>query len=137
VAAALVSACRRGVDVQLILPPASRPFFVGLATEHLLGGLLESGLKLWHWGGVMMHAKTIVVDRCWSLVGSTNLDPLSLRRNAEINVEIHGSRVGEQMAQMFATDRADCVPFSLEDWRARSVLRRVVTRLFALAGPLM
>ncbi len=134
---ALVSACRRGVDVQLILPAASHPFFVGLATEHLLGRLLESGLKLWHWGGVMMHAKTIVVDRCWSLVGSTNLDPLSLRRNAEINVEIHGSRVGEQMAQMFTTDRADCVPFSLEDWRTRSVVRRVVTRLFALAGPLM
>ncbi len=137
VADALVSARRRGVDVQLILPPASHPFFVGLATEHLLGRLLEAGITVWHWRGVMMHAKTIVVDRCWSLVGSTNLDALSLRRNAEINVEIHGSAVGEQMAQMFATDRADCVPFSLEDWRARSGWRRVVTRLFALAGPLM
>ena len=136
-AEALVSACRRGVDVRLILPPASRPFFVGLATEHLLGRLLESGLKVWHWGGVMMHAKTIVVDRCWSLVGSTNLDPLSLRRNAEINIEIHGSRVGEQMAEMFIADQRNCAPFSLQVWRTRSPLRRGVTHLFALAGPVM
>jgi cardiolipin synthase len=136
-AEAVILACRRGVDVQIIVPPASRPFFVGLATEHLLGRLLECGVKVWHWGGVMMHAKTVVVDRCWSLVGSTNLDPLSLLRNAEMNVEIHGSCVGEQMAEMFAADLRNCAPFSLQSWRARPPLRRLVTRLSALAGPVM
>jgi len=136
-AEALVAASRRGVDVQVILPPASRPFFVGFATEHRLGPLLKSGITVWHWKGVMMHAKTVVVDRCWSLVGSTNLDRLSLRRNAEINVEVHGSRVGDQMARMFAADRAECVPFSVREWQARSVPRRVVTRLVAAADWLM
>jgi cardiolipin synthase len=134
---ALVAAGLRGVDVQVILPPASRPFFVGFATEHRLGRLLEAGLKVWHWNGAMMHAKTAVVDRRWSLVGSTNLDWLSLRRNAEIDIEIHGSRVGEQMAEMFAVDRADCAAFSLHEWHARSPPRRVLMRLVALADPLM
>ncbi len=134
---ALVAAGRRGVDVQVILPPASRPFFVGFATEHRLGRLLEAGLKVWHWNGVMMHAKTVVIDRCWSLVGSTNWDWLSLRRNAEIDIEIHGSRVGEQMAEMFAVDRVDCTSFSLREWHDRSQLRRVFMRLVALADPLM
>ena len=85
----------------------------------------------------MMHAKTVVIDRCWSLVGSTNLDRLSLRRNAEIDIEIHGSRVGEQMAKMFADDRAGCAPFSLDEWQARSPSRRVLMRMVALADPLM
>ena len=134
---ALVAAGRRGVDIQAILPPVSRPFFVGFATEHRLGRLLEAGLKVWHWNGAMMHAKTVVVDRCWSLVGSTNLDWLSLRRNAEIDIEIHGSRVGEQMAEMFAADRAECVAFALHDWSARPPTRRILTRLVALADPLM
>ena len=84
-----------------------------------------------------MHAKTVAVDRCWSLIGSTNLDWLSLRRNAELNIEIHGSRVGEQMAEMFAADRALCVPFLLRDWQARSSVRRSLTRLAAVADPLM
>lgn len=134
---ALVAAGRRGVDVQVILPPASRPFFVGFATEHRLGRLLEAGLKVWYWKGAMMHAKTVVIDRCWSLAGSTNLDRLSLRRNAEIDIEIHGSRVSEQMAEMFFVDRADCAAFGLHEWRARSPVRRVLTRLVAVADPLM
>jgi cardiolipin synthase len=134
---AFVAAARRGVDVQVILPPAGRPFFVGFATEHRLGRLLEAGVKVWHWNGAMMHAKTVVIDRCWSLVGSTNLDRLSLRRNAEINIEIHGSRVGEQMAEMFAVDRAGCAAFSLREWHARSPLRRVLMQSVALADPLM
>jgi phosphatidylserine/phosphatidylglycerophosphate/cardiolipin synthase-like enzyme len=134
---ALIAAARRGVDVQLIVPAASHPFFVGFATEHRLGRLLEAGLSVWHWNGVMMHAKTVVIDRCWSLVGSTNLDWLSLRRNAEIDIEIHGARVGEQMAEMFTVDRADCEAFSLHEWHARSPLRRSLMRLVALADPLM
>jgi len=136
-AGALMAAARRGVNVQMILPPTSRPFFVGVATEHRLGQLLESGVVVWHWNGAMMHAKTVVVDRCWSLVGSTNLDRLSLRRNAELNVEIHGARVGEQVAAMFEADQSACTPFSLSDWRERPGWRRVATRLTALAEPLM
>ena len=85
----------------------------------------------------MMHAKTVVIDRCWSLVGSTNLDRLSLRRNAEIDIEIHGDRVGEQMAEMFAVDREDGAAFSLHDWHARSPLRRALMRLIAVADHLM
>lgn len=134
---ALIAAARRGVDVRMILPPSSRPFFVGLATEHRLGRLLESGVAVWHWTGAMMHAKTVVVDRCWSLVGSTNLDRLSLRRNAELNVEIHGTSVGEQVAAMFEADQASCARFSLRDWHNRPRWRRVETRLMALAEPLM
>lgn len=134
---ALVAATRRGVDVQLILPRHSDPFFVGYATEHVVGRLLDAGVKVWRWSGVMMHAKTVVIDRCWSLVGSTNIDTLSLRRNAEINIEIHGSSVGDQMAEMFAVDRADCVPFSLHEWRTRPRARRFLTWCAARAGPLL
>jgi cardiolipin synthase len=121
----------------VILPPASRPFFVSFATEHRVGRLLEAGLRVWHWNGAMMHAKTVVVDRIWSLVGSTNLDRLSLRRNAEMNIEIHGPHVGEQMAQMFGADRAVCTAFSLPDWKRRSPLRQGLTRAVASADPLM
>jgi cardiolipin synthase len=99
--------------------------------------LLDEGLQVWHWSGAMMHAKTVVIDRCWSLVGSTNLDSLSLRRNAELNIEIHGSSVGEQVAHMFRTDLASCVAFSLSKWQSRRPLRRRLTRLAALAAPLM
>ncbi|MEZ5318105.1 MAG: phosphatidylserine/phosphatidylglycerophosphate/cardiolipin synthase family protein [Vicinamibacterales bacterium] len=134
---AFIAAARRGVHVEIIVPPLGRPWFVGMATEHRLGRLLEAGVVAWRWTGAMMHAKTVVVDRRWSLIGSTNLDWLSLRRNAELNVEIHGGYVGEQMADMFATDRTFCAPFSLRQWRERPPARRAFTWALAHVDPVM
>lgn len=91
-------------------------------------------MKAWRWKGPMIHAKTAVVDRCWSLIGSSNLDPLSLRRNRELNVEIHGTAAGEQMAEVFARDRADSTPLTYDDWRRRPVVRRILGGLTALAA---
>ncbi len=56
----------------------------------------------------------------WSLdctprgVAATNIE-VYRRQHPEIHIDIHGCRVGEQMAEMFAADRADSVPFSSED----------------------
>lgn len=58
-------------------------------------------------------------------------------RRTSVPFEIHGARVGEQMAEMFAVDRADCEAFSVHEWYARSPFRRVLMRLVALADPLM
>ncbi len=134
---ALLSARRRGVAVEILLPAASRPFFVALATEHRLGRLLDGGIAVWQWNGAMLHAKTVVIDRCWSLVGSTNLDALSLVRNAELNVEIHGPAFGAQVAQMFMEDRASATRVTADAWRGRSAARRAVTQAAALLATLM
>ena len=134
---ALIEAVRRGVDVKLILPRLGRPLIAGLATDHYLGRFLASGIKIWRWNGPMMHAKTITVDRSWSLVGSSNVDPLSLRFNAELNLEVHGTSVGEQMATIFDNDLLTSTLYTYEDWRSRSVALRGLTRLASLAGPIL
>jgi cardiolipin synthase len=130
--AALQAAARRGVDVQIVVPDTNNHPLVGLTSEHLLGPLLSAGVRVWRWGGPMIHAKTVVVDRCWTLIGSSNLDPLSLVRNAELNVEIHGTVLAEQVAELFARDRAGSTEFASEQWRHRPARRRLTTRLAAL-----
>jgi cardiolipin synthase len=42
------------------------------------------------------HAKMMMVDGCWSMIGSSNWDPRSLRLNFEFNLECHS----EQLALM-------------------------------------
>lgn len=130
---ALAAAAGRGVDVQLVLPRTSDHPVVDRTAEHLVAPLLRAGIKVWRWTGPMIHAKTVVVDRLWSLVGSSNLDPYSLWRNAELNLEIHGSAFGEQMAHMFERDRARCDAFTLLAWERRGGARRWLTRVAALA----
>lgn len=132
---ALVAAASRGVRVQLIVPLHNNHAIVGLASEHVLGPLLEAGVQVWRWTGPMIHAKTVVIDRCWALVGSTNLDGLSLRRNAEIDVEVHGDAVGRRMAAVFLRDRLRSLPFTHDDWSRRSQGRRWASAIAATARP--
>lgn len=132
---ALAGAARRGVDVHLLVPGRNNHPIAGLASEHLQGGLLRAGVRVSRWSGPMLHAKTVVVDRRWSLVGSSNLDSLSLRRNAELDVAVHGSAFGEQMARLFERDLSLSEPYRLADWEGSSGGRRWGRRLAATLSP--
>jgi cardiolipin synthase len=131
VLAALAGAARRGVDIQIVLPGTSDHPIVDLTVEELVGPLLRAGVRVWRWRGPMIHAKTVVVDRCWSLIGSTNLDAFSLWRNAELDLEIHGTAFGEQVADMFARDVERCDAVTIGEWTRRGTRRRWLTRAAA------
>jgi len=128
----LAAAARRGVRVEIMLPAHNNHLLAGLASEHILGPLLDEGVSAWLWLGPMIHAKTVVADRQWSVVGSSNLDSLSLRKNLEFDIEMHGSAIGEQLRSIFARDRENCQPFTAEDWRRRSFRRQTATRLLSV-----
>ena len=45
--------------------------------------LLEAGVRIFEYQASMMHAKTVVVDDAWALVGSANMDERSMEINEE------------------------------------------------------
>jgi cardiolipin synthase len=128
---ALQHAASRGVEVSILIPGMNNHRVAALSGEHRLGPLLASGVNVFLWQGAMIHAKSLVVDGLWTLVGSSNLDSLSLERNAELNVEVHGSAVGGAMSRLFREDCVDSIPLRLANWRSRSRARRVTSRLAA------
>ena len=101
---ALIRAARRGVRVRLLLPGRNNHPIAGLAARRIYAPLLDAGAEIHEWNGVMLHAKTAVVDGVISLVGSSNLDPLSLNRNYELNVLVADPAVGARMRELFAQD---------------------------------
>lgn len=92
--AALARASRRGVHVHVLVPGKNNHPVAGLSIEERAGVLLDAGVLVYRWGGPMIHAKSVVVDGTWTLVGSSNLDHLSLRRNS--GVECRSSRYGRR-----------------------------------------
>ncbi|MEX1258517.1 MAG: phosphatidylserine/phosphatidylglycerophosphate/cardiolipin synthase family protein [Gemmatimonadota bacterium] len=130
-ATALRRAVSRGVAVSVLIPGASNHRVAALSGEHGLGSLLACGVRVFLWQGAMIHAKSVVVDGLWTLVGSSNLDPLSLIRNAELNVEVHGSAVGRAMAELFREDCRESVQLTFTGWRKRALRRRLAGRLAA------
>lgn len=116
---ALARAARRGVRVRILLPGRNNHPVAGFAARRIYEPLLEAGVEIHEWTGVMLHAKTAVVDGFVTLVGSSNLDPLSLHRNYELNVLVADPKVGQAMRATFTDDLLEARLVTLPEWRRR------------------
>jgi hypothetical protein len=65
---------------------------------------LEAGVRIFEYGGPMIHAKTVVADGWWSKVGSTNLNVQSLAANWEIDLVAESAGFAEKMEKLFEED---------------------------------
>ncbi len=124
-AQALISAARRGVDVQLVVPGQSDSGAAVAAGRAGYGKLLEAGVKIHERQGRILHAKTAVVDGAWSAVGSSNLDWRSTVWNNEIDAIILGTEFGDAMEAMFDGDVKASQIVTLDAWRRRGLGERV------------
>lgn len=86
----LVRARKRGVRIRVIVPGVSDVALVQWATEHFYARLLALGIRVYERCDQMLHSKAMVVDDHWTVVGSCNLDPRSLRLNLEFVGVVHG-----------------------------------------------
>jgi cardiolipin synthase C len=51
--------------------------------------------------GGSLHAKAIVIDRHWVLMGSMNMDPRSRRLNTEVALQTDSTAIGAQLGKLF------------------------------------
>jgi cardiolipin synthase len=123
---ALIRAARRGVAVELIVPARSDVKWAQWAGEYKYAQLLRGGVRIHRWGKTHMHAKTAVVDGSWSVIGSYNLDYVSLLMNLEVVLEVIGRGTATRMVEMFERDRSSCEELALETWEQRTWLERFV-----------
>jgi cardiolipin synthase len=121
---ALIRAAQRGVRVRLLLPGRNNHPVAGLAARRIYQPLLDAGAEIYEWTGVMLHAKTAVVDGVVTLVGSSNLDPLSLHRNYELNALVADPATGAAMRALFASDLEKAAPVRRDEWRRRPLRAR-------------
>lgn len=91
----LTAAARRGVQVTLLLAGQSDVPFARTATQRLYRQFLRAGVEIFEWTRSVLHAKAAAVDGSCFLVGSFNLDPLSLA-NLEALVEVEESATVSQ-----------------------------------------
>ncbi len=101
---ALMSAARDGVDVRILLPATNDLPWIGALSRTGYRALLEAGVRIFEYGGPMMHAKTHVADGRYSRVGSTNLNFSGLLANWEIDLLAEDPYFGAEMDGMFEED---------------------------------
>ena len=95
--AALATTARRGVQVDIVIPGANNLKLVDAAMSAQLDELIHTGCRVWRSTGTFDHSKLMTVDGTWSYVGSSNLDPRSLRLNFELDLEVYDKILAQQL----------------------------------------
>jgi cardiolipin synthase A/B len=131
---ALAVAALRGVEVEVLVPGKGNLSLVQWASMAQLDQLLEREVRIFASPEPFDHSKLMIVDRCWTLLGSANWDPRSLQLNFEFNVECYDPELGEAMDALFEERKSVSAPITLEAVRGRSFpvkIRDGIARLFS------
>jgi len=116
----LMATARDGVDVRVLTPATNDIAWIGRASRAGYRQFLEAGVRIFEYGGPMIHAKTIVADGWLSKVGSTNLNFSSLIANWEIDLVVEDADFAEQMERLFEDDVSNSREVRLEGSGKRS-----------------
>ena len=105
----LSDAARRGVKVRAIVPSNPHSLPASASVRHWFQGLQDAGVDLRE-HPEMAHAKVVLSDDT-VLVGTANLDALSLRQNWEMQLRIEDREVAELFArELFDRDVTIATP---------------------------
>lgn len=132
---ALNAAAMRGVDVHIVLPEHSNQPLVDWAAAGMLDELLAHGCRVWYTPGPFDHGKLFLVDDAWSLLGSGNWDPRSLKLNFEFVVECYDPALGRRLRYLFEHRIGRARSLSRAELRSRPFLVRLRDGLAGLLTP--
>ncbi len=132
VVAAFEAAARRGVAVRFLLPGNNNHPFAAASARRRYARLMNAGVRIYEWRGMMVHAKTAVADGEISLVGSSNLDPLSMTRNYELNLLLADAATGAAMREMFERDLHGAREVDPRSWAKRPLWQRAAETAVAV-----
>lgn len=134
--AALGTAALRGVEVVVMLPAKNNLRVVQAATQAYLWELLQQGVRIYFQPPPFVHTKYLLADDDFNLVGSSNLDPRSLRLNFELNLEVYDEHtVGKALREHFQATRGAAREVTLHDVLAVPLGRQLRNGLAKLFSP--
>jgi len=125
---ALSVVAREGIDVRILVPGFSDVVFIPWVTSAFHFGLLSAGVKIFEYRGSVLHAKTMVIDD-WGLIGSSNLNHRSLLHDLEADIVVTDEDSLRKMGEQFVVDLGRSVEVTLENWRQRPLIERLLGRL--------
>ena len=124
---ALIDLAERGVEVSIIVPgPATDQRWVRYASRRLWGRLLEAGIRIHEYRGAMMHAKVLIVDGEWAVLGTTNMDNRSFEHNDEVNLAMRDTDVAARLLDDYRRDVEESDEITLRAWKARPVWEKLL-----------
>jgi cardiolipin synthase len=123
---ALAGMAQRGVQISVIVPGRhTDQKWVRLASRRMWGELLAAGIRIFEYQPAMTHAKILVVDDLWCVLGTTNIDNRSFEHNDEVNLAMRDSAGAARLLQDYERDRAASREVTLAEWQRRPIWEKI------------
>lgn len=125
----------RGVEVDIVLPVRSNLPLMDWAMRPQCEELLAAGCRICLTPAPFDHAKLLLVDSAWALIGSTNWDARSLRLNFEYNLECHDAALVAQLNPLVDARIAEATALDAAALARQRLPARLRNRLVWLLSP--
>ena len=125
----------RGIRVRVLIPSECNISIVQWAASEPVGRILPSGCEFYLTPPPFDHSKILLVDNNWSLIGSSNWDPRSLRLNFEFNVECFGTELNSNLTRLVEHKVSQSKPLTQEMLDSRPLLIKLRDGAARLATP--
>ena len=133
----LLQAAGRGVRIRILVEgELTDAKAVKHASREGYEELLEAGIEIFEYQPTMMHAKALIADGHWSIIGSANLDNRSLELNDENNIGVADAAFAARLLADFEADLAKTTKLELAAWHERPLMDRVRQRFWSFFGEL-
>ncbi|HIY24502.1 MAG TPA: cardiolipin synthase [Candidatus Brachybacterium merdigallinarum] len=133
--AALITAARRGVEVELFVSEIGDQFLVFHAQRSYYTALLEAGVRIWLYRApTILHAKHVTIDESVTVLGSSNMDIRSFLLDMESSVMVGGTDFMEKMHEVEEVYRSRSRELTLEEWERRPRAMMLLDNLCRLAS---
>lgn len=135
--ATLRSVAQRGVEVKILVPQRNDVWLVGLASRSYYPSLLSQGVKIFEYGGEMLHTKALIIDDWLSVIGSANVDSRSFRLNFELACLISSSELNAELTQVFEASLKQSAEVTLAAMEKRGLGAALAESFAHLLSPLL
>ncbi len=124
----LVRAIRdRHVRVKILVPGTKSDHpSIRSTSRSTYGPLLAAGAEIYEYHPTMLHAKIMVADDSWVVVGSTNFDPRSFGIDDEDNLAALDPALARNLIADFEHDVTASRVVTYADWKKRSIFERAL-----------
>ena len=134
---ALTSAARRQVRTIMLFPKRNDNWIVAAASRSYYKDLIDAGAEIYEYRPGLLHAKTMVVDRCTGLIGSANLDRRSFELNFENNILFEDPGFAATLRAWQDEYLADCDRITSDDVGRYGLALRLWQNLLATLSPML
>ncbi len=135
--AALCASARRGIETTIVFPARNDSWIVAAASRSYYDDLLRAGVRIFEFGGGMLHTKSMTLDGEVTLIGSANMDRRSFELNYENNILLHDPALTAKMRRRQEAYLQHSHPVTaamVEEW---PTTRRFWNNALAMLGPVL